>query len=34
MLAAFVARDAEALKAAADAHHDHLTACIARIGDG
>jgi DNA-binding GntR family transcriptional regulator len=33
MLAAFVARDAEALKAAADAHHDRLTACIARIGD-
>ena len=34
MLAAFVARDAEALKAAADAHHDRLTACIARIGEG
>jgi DNA-binding GntR family transcriptional regulator len=34
MLDAFVARDAEALKAAADAHHDRLTACIARIGDG
>ncbi len=34
MLAAFVARDADALKAAADAHHDRLTACIARIGDG
>lgn len=33
MLDAFVARDAEALKAAAEAHHDRLTACIARIGD-
>jgi len=34
MLDAFVARDADALKSAADAHHDRLTACIARIGDG
>lgn len=33
MLDAFVARDAEALKAVAEAHHDRLTACIARIGD-
>lgn len=33
MLDAFVARDAEALKAVAEAHHNRLTACIARIGD-
>lgn len=33
MLDAFVARDAEALKAVAEAHHDRLTACIARIGE-
>ena len=33
MLDAFVARDAETLKAVAEAHHDRLTACIARIGD-
>ena len=33
MLDAFVARDAEGLKAAANEHHDRLTACIARIGD-
>ena len=33
MLDAFVARDAEALKAAAEAHHHRLTACIARIGE-
>ena len=32
MLDAFVARDAETLKAVAEAHHDRLTACIARIG--
>ena len=31
MLDAFVARDPEALKTAADAHHERLTACIARI---
>ena len=34
MLAAFVARDADALKSAADAHHERLTACIARISVG
>ena len=34
MLDAFVARDAEALKSAADAHHERLTACIARISVG
>jgi DNA-binding GntR family transcriptional regulator len=34
MLDAFVARDAEALKSAADAHHARLTACIARISVG
>lgn len=33
MLDAFVARDAEVLKAVAEAHHNRLTACIARIGD-
>ena len=33
MLDAFVARDAESLKAVAEAHHDRLTACIARIGE-
>ena len=33
MLDAFVARDAETLKAVAEAHHDRLTACIARLGD-
>jgi DNA-binding GntR family transcriptional regulator len=32
MLDAFVARDAETLKSVAEAHHDRLTACIARIG--
>jgi DNA-binding GntR family transcriptional regulator len=32
MLDAFVARDAETLKAVAEAHHDRLTACIARLG--
>lgn len=32
MLDAFIARDAETLKAVAEAHHDRLTACIARIG--
>jgi DNA-binding FadR family transcriptional regulator len=32
MLDAFVARDAETLKAVAEAHHDRLAACIARIG--
>ncbi len=34
MLDAFVARNSEALKAAADAHHERLTACIARISGG
>jgi hypothetical protein len=34
MLDAFVARDADALKSAADAHHERLTACIARISVG
>jgi DNA-binding GntR family transcriptional regulator len=33
MLDAFVDRDGERLKAAAEAHHARLTACIARIGD-
>ena len=33
MLDAFVARDADTLKAVAESHHDRLTACIARIGD-
>ena len=33
MLDAFVARDAQTLRAVAQAHHDRLTACIARIGD-
>lgn len=32
MLDAFVARDAETLKAVAEAHHDRLTACISRLG--
>jgi DNA-binding GntR family transcriptional regulator len=34
MLDAFVARDADALRSAADAHHERLTACIARISVG
>ncbi|HET7397010.1 MAG TPA: GntR family transcriptional regulator [Intrasporangium sp.] len=33
MLEAFVAGDAASLRSAAEAHHDRLTACIARIGD-
>ena len=32
MLDAFIARDAETLKAVAEAHHDRLTACISRLG--
>ena len=32
MLDAFIARDAETLTAVAEAHHDRLTACIARLG--
>jgi DNA-binding GntR family transcriptional regulator len=32
MLDAFTARDAERMKAAAEAHHDRLTACISAIG--
>jgi DNA-binding GntR family transcriptional regulator len=34
MLDAFVARDAGALRSAAEAHHERLTVCIARIGEG
>jgi len=33
MLAAFVARDGERMRAAALVHHERLTSCIARIGD-
>jgi DNA-binding GntR family transcriptional regulator len=34
MLAAFVGRDAERLKAAAEEHHQRLTVCVSRLGAG